>query len=162
MSTKTKAKEKDAPADGEEATGGGKKKLFVLLAVLLVAAGAGAYFFLFAGSGEAAAEEEPVAGEVLPLDPVTVNLAGGGYLKIGISLQTTEAAAGDGHGGGGVDGSEALDLIISTYSQAQPADVTGAREALKESLEKQIVEAYTDEEGTELVMGIFFTEYVTQ
>ena len=161
MSTKSKAKEKDAPAGGEEAKGGGRKKLFVMLAVLLVAVGAGAYFFLFAGSGEAAAEE-PVAGAVVPLEPVTVNLAGGGYLKIGISLQTTEAAAGDGHGGGGVDGSEALDLIISTYSQAQPADVTGAREALKESLEHQIVEAYTDEEGAELVMGIYFTEYVTQ
>ncbi|MGR7025402.1 flagellar basal body-associated FliL family protein [Geodermatophilus sp. URMC 62] len=158
MSTKSKAK--DAPTEGEEAAGGGKKKLLVVLAALLVAAGAGAYFFLFAGSGEAAAEE-PVAGEVLALDPVTVNLAGGGYLKIGISLQTTEDAASGGHGGGGVDGSKALDLLISTYSQAQPADVTGAREALKESLEHQIVEAYTDE-GVEMVMGVYLTEYVTQ
>jgi flagellar FliL protein len=158
VSTKTKAKEKDAPADGEEATGG-KKKLFLVLAVLLVVAGAAAYFFLFTGEAEA---EEPVAGEVVALEPVTVNLAGGGYLKIGISLQTTEEAASGGHGGGGVDGSKALDLVISTYSQAQPADVTGAREALKESLEHQIVEAYTDEEGVEMVMGIYFTEYVTQ
>ena len=158
MSTKTKAKDKDAAADGEEAKGGGKKKLFVMLAVLLVAAGAGAYFFLFAGSGEAEAEE-PVAGEVLALEPVTVNLAGGGYLKIGITLQGTEAAA-SGHGGG-LDGSKALDILIATYSQAQPADVTGAREALKESLEHQIVEAYT-EDGEEMVMGIYLTEYVTQ
>ena len=160
MSTKSKAKDKDAPAEGEDAKGGGRKKLVLALAVLLVAAGAGAYFFLFAGSGEAAAEE-PVAGEVVVLEPVTVNLAGGGYLKIGISLQTTEDAAAGGHGGGGVDGSKALDLVISTYSQAQPADVTGAREALKESLEHQIVEAYT-EEGVEMVMGIYLTEYVTQ
>ncbi|WP_369258034.1 flagellar basal body-associated FliL family protein [Geodermatophilus amargosae] len=158
MSTKTKAKEKDAPADGEEPKGG-RKKLFLVLAVLLVVAGAAAYFLLFTGEAEA---EEPVAGEVVALEPVTVNLAGGGYLKIGISLQTTEDAASGGHGGGGVDGSQALDLVISTYSQAQPADVTGAREALKESLEHQIVEAYTDEEGVEMVMGIYFTEYVTQ
>ncbi len=157
MSTKTKAKVKDAAADGEE-KGGGKKKLLLVLVVLLVAAGAGAWFFLFAGSGEAAAEE-PVAGEVLPLEPVTVNLAGGGYLKIGITLQGTEAAA-SGHGGG-LDGSKALDILIATYSQAQPADVTGAREALKESLEHQIVEAYT-EDGEEMVMGIYLTEYVTQ
>jgi len=156
VSTKTKAKEKDAPAEGEEATGG-KKKLFVLLAVLLVVAGAAAWFFLFSG-GEAEAEE-PVAGEVLTLEPIAVNLAGGGYLKIGIALQQTEEAAGHGEG---LDGSKALDLIISTYSQAQPADVTGAREALKESLEHQIVEAYTDEDGVEMVMGIYFTEYVTQ
>ena len=157
MSTKTKAKEKDAAvAEGEEATGG-KKKLFLVLAVLLVVAGAAAWFFLFSG-GEAEAEE-PVAGEVLPLEPVTVNLAGGGYLKIGITLQGTEAAA-SGHGGG-LDGSKALDILIATYSQAQPADVTGAREALKESLEHQIIEAYTDHD-VEMVMGIYFTEYVTQ
>ncbi|MGY1672408.1 flagellar basal body-associated FliL family protein [Geodermatophilus sp. SYSU D00710] len=158
MSTRSKAKEKDAATEGEEATGGGRKKLFLVLAVLLVAAGAAAYFFLFTGEAEA---EEPVAGEVVALEPVTVNLAGGGYLKIGISLQTTEDAAAGGHGGGAVDGSKALDLVISTYSQAQPADVTGAREALKEALEQRIVEAYTEHE-VPMVMGIYFTEYVTQ
>ncbi len=159
MTTTTKAKKDEAAAaEGEEATGGGRRKLLLVLAVLLVAVGAAAYFLLFTGEAEA---EEPVAGEVVSLEPVTVNLAGGGYLKIGISLQTTEDAAAGGHGGGGVDGSEALDLVISTYSQAQPADVTGAREALKESLEQKIIEAYTDH-GVEMVMGIYFTEYVTQ
>ncbi len=158
MSTKTKDKDaaKDAAADGEKK--GGKKKLVLVLAVLLVVVGAAVYFFLFTGEAEA---KEPVAGEVVTLEPVTVNLAGGGYLKVGISLQTTEDAAAGGHGGGGVDGSKALDLVISTYSQAQPADVSGAREALKESLEHQIVEAYTEHE-VEMVMGIYFTEYVTQ
>jgi flagellar FliL protein len=159
VTTTTKAKKDEAAAaEGEEATGGGRRKLLLVLAVLLVAVGAAAYFLLFTGEAEA---EEPVAGEVVSLEPVTVNLAGGGYLKIGISLQTTEDAAAGGHGGGGVDGSEALDLVISTYSQAQPADVTGAREALKESLEQKIIEAYTDH-GVEMVMGIYFTEYVTQ
>jgi flagellar FliL protein len=92
-----------------------------------------------------------------------VNLAGGGYLKVGITLDiTAEAAAGGGHGGASVDGAKAYDQIISTFSQAQPADVTGAREALKEALEQRIIEAYTDEEGVQMVMGIYFTEYVTQ
>ena len=91
-----------------------------------------------------------------------MNLAGGGYLKIGVTLDYTVAAAGDGHGAGGVDGAKAYDKIISTFSQAQPADVVGAREALKEALEKKIIEAYTDEEGVQLVMGIYYTEYVTQ
>ena len=36
-------------------------------------------------------------------------------------------------------------------------DVTGARDALKEALEEKIVEAYHGE-----VMGIYYTEYVTQ
>ncbi len=153
-------KQAETPED-DDATGGGRRKLLLIgVAALLAVAGA-AYFFLFAGSAEAAAEEEPVAGEVLPLKPVAVNLAGGGYLKVGIALQLTEAAASGGHGGAGVDGSQALDLLISTYSQARPADVVGAREALKEALEQKIVEAYT-EDGHQLVMDVYLTEYVTQ
>jgi flagellar FliL protein len=163
VSTRTKdkaAKGKDDATDGEEGGGGGRKKLLVMLVLLLVATGAGAYFFLFAGSGEAAAEE-PEHGGYTALEPIAVNLAGGGYLKIGITLEYTAAAAAGGHGGGGVDGSKALDIVIATYSQAQPADVTGAREALKESLEHQIVEAYT-EDGVPMVMHVYLTEYVTQ
>src|SRR3954451_19949647 len=141
--------------DGEETEKkGGKGKLLVIVAVLLVAVGAGAYFFLF--SGDTAKAAEPEKGAVVTLDPIAVNLAGGGYLKIGIALQLTADA-----GEETPDGSQALDLIISTFSQANPADVTGARDALKEALEKKIVDAYT-EDGTEMVMGVYYTEYVTQ
>jgi flagellar protein FliL len=149
MSTKEKAAE-----EGTEEKGG-KKKLLLLVAVLIVAAAGAAYFFLFSGSAEA---EEPVPGEIVTLEPVAVNLAGGGYLKIGLALQTVEGAGGGGgHGGGGLNGAQATDLVISTFSQAKPADVTGAREALKDALEAKIVEAYHGE-----VMGIYYTEYVTQ
>jgi len=151
----SKKKTDDAEAPEGEVKPGGKKKLMIIVAVALLAIGAGAYFFLFAGGGE----EEPVAGEVLPLDAIAVNLSGGGYLKIGIALQLTEEAAG--HSESGVDGSKALDLVISTFSQAQPTDVTAARDALKESLRHQIIEAYT-EDGAEMVMDVYLTEYVTQ
>ncbi len=153
-------KKKAETAEAEEPQGGGRKKLLVIgLAALLAVAGA-AYFFLFAG-GEAEAAA-PESGGYVALQPVAVNLAGGGYLKIGITLEiTAEAAAGGGHGGAAVDGSKALDLVISTYSQAQPADVVGAREALKEALEQKIIESYT-EHDTPMVMGIYLTEYVTQ
>ena len=155
----SKRKTDDAEAPDGEATKGGKRKLLVIAAVALVAIGAAAWFFLFSGDGDA----DPVAGEVLPLESIAVNLAGGGYLKVGIALQLTEDAAGGGHGGAGVDGSQALDLVISTFSQAQPTDVTAARDALKESLRHKIIEAYTDhEDGTPMVMDIYFTEYVTQ
>jgi flagellar FliL protein len=154
MSTKEKAAETD-----EAEAKGGKKKLILVLLVLVLAGAGAAYFFLFSGSAEAT--EEPVSsGTYVALDPVAVNLAGGGYLKIGLSLELTEEGAGGGEGGG-LDGSKATDLVISTFSQAAPADVTGARDALKEALEQKIVEAYT-EEGHELVMGIYYTEYVTQ
>jgi flagellar FliL protein len=148
------SKDKNAENDGTEEKGG-KKKLFLILGVVLVAAAGAAYFFLFSGSGEASAEE-PVAGEVLPLTPVAVNLAGGGYLKIGVALQFVEGVGG-GHGGSSLDGSKATDLVISTFSQAAPADVVGAREALKVALQERIVEAYHGD-----VIKIYYTEYVTQ
>ena len=155
MSTKEKA-----PAGEEtEEKAGGRKKLFLILAVVLVAAGAAAYF-LFSGSGEAKAAE-PVHGGYVALEPIAVNLAGGGYLKIGITLDITVDAASGGHGGAALDGAKAYDKIISTFSQAKPADVIGARDALKEALEKKIIEAYT-EDDVPMVMGIYYTEYVTQ
>ena len=149
MSTKEKTDETD-----EATAKGGKKKLILIVLVVLLAAAGAAYFFLFTG-GEAEAEE-PVAGTVLKVDPIAVNLAGGGYLKIGVTLEFTEEGSASGHGSG-PDGSKATDLIISTFSQAQPEDVTGAREALKEALEAKIIEAYHGD-----VMNIYYNEYVTQ
>ena len=154
MSTKEKTDETD------EATTGGKKKLLLLVLVILLAAGGAAYFFLFSGSGEAEAAA-PEHGGYVALEPIAVNLAGGGYLKVGVTLEITTEAAGGGHGGASVDGSKALDLVISTFSQAAPADVVGAREALKEALKAKIIEAYTEHE-VPMVMDIYYNEYVTQ
>ena len=143
---KSAATEEEAPAKG------GKKKLLLILAVLVLAGAGAAYFFLFSGSGTPA---PPEPGQVLALDPVAVNLAGGGYLKIGVALQfTADAAGGE---SGGPDGSKATDLVISTFSQAKPTDVVSARDALKEALQQKIIEAYDGD-----VMAIYYTEYVTQ
>jgi flagellar protein FliL len=153
---------KDKTEESEETTKGGGKKLLLIGLVLLVAAGAAAYFFLFSSSGEAEAAAEPEHGGYVVLEPIAVNLAGGGYLKVGITLEYTADAAGGGHGSsGGVDGSKALDLVISTFSQAAPADVVGAREALKEALKAKIIEAYT-EHDVPMVMDVYYNEYVTQ
>jgi len=143
MSTKEAAVETDAAAPK------GKKKLIIIVLVAVLAAAAGAYFFLFAGSAKAAA---PVPGTVMTLDPVAVNLAGGGYLKVGIALQLTSTADAK-----TMDGAKATDLLIATFSQAQPAEVTGSRDVLKKALEKKIIKAYDGE-----VMGIYYTNYVTQ
>jgi flagellar FliL protein len=152
-------RDKTSAAEETEGKGGKKKLILVVLVALLAAAGA-AYFFLFSGSGEAEAAA-PEHGGYVALEPIAVNLAGGGYLKVGITLEITTAAAGGGHGGAGVDGAKAYDQIISTFSQANPADVTGARDALKEALEQKIIAAYT-EHDVPMVMGIYYTEYVTQ
>ena len=136
-------------ADEVPAKGGKKKLLLAALVAIVAAAGAGWFYLMPAAEAEA---EEPHPGAVVPVDAIAVNLAGGGYLKIGVALQLTEEAIAE-----EVDGTEATDLIISQFSQAQRADATGAREALKEALELKIIEAY---EGA--VMDIYYTEYVTQ
>jgi hypothetical protein len=61
-----------------------------VLLVVIAAAGAAAWFFLF--SGTSAEAEKPHLGETVALEPIAVNLAGGGFLKIGLTLQLTEDA----------------------------------------------------------------------
>jgi flagellar FliL protein len=144
-------KEKDAATDTDApAAKGGKKKLIIIVLVVLLAAGAAAYFLLFSGGSAKAAAPEP--GAVVRLDPVAVNLSGGGYLRIGVALQLTADADAK-----TLDGAKATDLVISTFSQAVPADIVGTREALKKALEKKIIKAY---DGS--VMGIYYTDYATQ
>jgi flagellar FliL protein len=140
---------KEAAVETGEAAPKGKKKLIIILVVAILAVAGGAYFFLFSGSAKAAA---PVPGAVMTLDPVAVNLAGGGYLKVGVALQLTSTADAK-----TMDGAKATDLVIATFSQAQPAEVTGSRDVLKKALEKKIIKAYDGE-----VMGIYYTNYVTQ
>jgi flagellar FliL protein len=147
------ASTKERPAAEADATPEkkSKKKLLIIVVVLLVVVGAGAYFFLLKGSGKPAA---PTPGVVLDIDPVAVNLAGGGYLKVGVALQLTA----DVDPKAEPDPAKATDLIISTFSGAAPADVTGARDTLKAALEKKLVKAY----GSDVVMGIYYTDYVMQ
>lgn len=147
----TSVKEKPAAAEEEAPAKGGKKKMIIILVVVLLAVGAGGYFFLGKSSGKAAA---PQPGLVLTVDPIAVNLAGGGYLKIGIKMQLTADVAEKDE----PDTGKATDLIISTFSQAKLADVIGARDALKASLQDKLIKAY----GKDVVMGIYYTDYVTQ
>ena len=151
---------KKAPAEAEEAAQAapvdGRRKL-ALLALPLVALLAGWYFLLGpgAGSGEAGAKA-PEAGEVLELEPITMNLADGRLLKIGLALQFIVP---DGELHGEPSGSKALDEAISflgahTYEQlVAPA----GREAAKAELSKRVSERYHHD-----VMAVYFTEFVMQ
>jgi flagellar FliL protein len=147
----TSVKEKPAAAAEEAPAKGGKKKMIIILVVVLLVVGAGAYFFLGKSSGAPAA---PEPGVVLDVDPIAVNLAGGGYLKVGVALQlTSDVGEKD-----TPDTAKASDLIISTFSEAKLADVIGSRDAIKADLQQKIVKAY----GKDIVMGIYYTDYVTQ
>ncbi len=147
-------------ADKPEKKGGGKKRLFIILgALVLVAVAAAVYLFVLKPGDAAAAEPTPeptptpVAGAVLKIDPVSVNLAGGHYLRLGLALQLTADVAED------PDPSKALDLAIAWYSGRPIDEVTDSttREELKEGLLDQIEEAYDGE-----VMDLYLTDYVTQ
>jgi flagellar FliL protein len=154
------AKTAAAPAETAEAPKG-KKKLVMIVVPVLLAVVAAWYFVLGPGSGGSAAEEKPKKaelGEVVALDPITMNLADGRLLKVGLALQLPlEPPAGAGHGE--FSGSVALDEAISflgehTYDQlAAPA----ARQEAKKELSHRVNERY--HHG---VLEVYFTEFVMQ
>jgi len=141
------------PAEtGEQASPTRSRKKAIVVLVVLLAAGAAAWFFLLRPDGETV-EPKPVAGEVLALDAMSINLAGGHYLRVGIALQVVDKPKNE------PDGSKALDLAISTLSGRQVADLADSakRDQIKAELRAKIAKAYDDD-----VMDIYFTEFVTQ
>jgi flagellar protein FliL len=154
--------------DDEVAAPKGKKKLVVVVAAVVVLLGAAAAWFFLMGPGagapaegaeaEAAAEEpEHEPGEVLALDPITVNLADGHYLQVGIALQAAHEE-GSGHGAK-LDGSHALDIVIAELTGKEMAELQDPtkRAEVKKHLVEEIAHAYHDH-----VYDIYFTTFVMQ
>lgn len=125
---------------------GGRRKFLVALALVLAISGGGWYY------AQPSGDPEPVPGEVLPLEAIQLNLAGGHYLRLGLALQLADGAE-------SVDGSKALDAAITTFSGREMAKLVRAqdREALRGELLEQLDAAY---EGQ--VLEVYFTEFVTQ
>ncbi len=146
------AKDK-AAAEGAEEPKKSKKMLIIIIAavVLLGGGGAGAYFMFFKSSGNEEVVYEP--GAVVALDSITINLDDGHFLKVSIALQVSADAAHE------PDGSQALDLLITQFSNKSIAELSTneGREAQKRELVEKIREAYHDE-----VYDIYFTEFVMQ
>ncbi len=124
-----------------------KKKLLIILVAVLAIGGA-AYWFVLRPKPEA----PPEPGEVLKIEPIQVNLAGGHYLKIGIALQMTTKAT---HS----EDSKALDATIAMFTGKSMDQLTRdeGREKYKHELEKELEHLYHGE-----VMGVYFTDFVTQ
>lgn len=124
-----------------------KKKLLVIALVVLLLAG-GAWWFLHPKG-----PSTPQPGQIMTLDSTQINLADGHYLKIGIALQLTTDA------GTQVDGSKALDDTIDMFSGRDLGFVSAAkhRRELKAELAKRLAKDYDGD-----VMGVYFTEFVTQ
>ncbi|HVM41054.1 MAG TPA: flagellar basal body-associated FliL family protein [Acidimicrobiia bacterium] len=175
-------KSKAADADGA-AVEGEKKGKGNLVPALVIAAGLVGGGFLMGGrtaapsaaapaEGEAPRaaeehEEEPVPGEVLTLDTMTLNLADGSFLKVGLALQLVEGVTpggGGGHGGGGdadpkAYAAQALDEAIHVLGGHTFDDLLtpDGREKVKKELSERIGERYHGD-----VMAVYFTEFVMQ
>jgi flagellar FliL protein len=139
------AKDKEE-AEEADAAGGGKKKLVIIfIPILLLLAGAGWFLVLKPDkSGVPEALPEPKPGAVVALDSITLNLAGGHFLKLGMAIQPTASAV-------EVDGSKALDLAIGEFSQLTITELstTAGRNRAKAELIARIKLAYLPE-GTDL------------
>jgi flagellar protein FliL len=140
----------DIVPEGEEPKKG-KKKLIIIVVLVLVLGGVGYKFTL--GKSGTPVKPPLVAGKVVPLESINLNLAGGHYLKLGLALQATTLAVED------PDGSKALDIAIDLLSNRSLTDLatTPARNKLQQELVTKVNEAYEDE-----VMDVYFTEFVTQ
>lgn len=148
--------------DKDAATESPKKKsskllmIIVLAVVLLGAGGAGTWFFFIKADK---AEAAPVKGAVVAIDgTMTINLADAHYLKLGFALQMTEEA-----GEAEFDTAEAIDLAIDQYTGMEIAELETEKGRLKakDELLEKIEKAYNVEDK-HLVMGIYFTSFVTQ
>ena len=137
----------DADGSEEPAKKGKKKKLVVILLVLLLVGG-GAYWFVLRPKPASA----PKPGSVLALDAIQINLEAEHYLRLGIALQLVDGVKEE-------DGSKALDAAIDEFSGRPLSQVNdpARRRQLKKELEKELEKRYPDE-----VMGVYFTEFVTQ
>ena len=146
-----------APAAEPEKKKGGKKKLLLIIgAVVLVAGGAAAYLLLGRGGGEPAAEEEPAPepGAVVAVEPVSLNLADGHYLRLGFELQLTADV-----GEEAPESGKAVDAAIALFSGRSVSEVSdpAKRVELKAEFLHQLQELYEGE-----VMDVYLTNYVTQ
>ena len=143
------------PESTEKAKGRGKLP-WIVVGVLVVAVLAGAaYFFLVAGKDDGAAKEPPapVAGEMVTLESMNINLDGNHYLRIGLGLQLTEEAP-------EIDLVKAQDATIALFSGRPVTEIKSAegRAALKNELTASLQEIY----GADQIMGVYYTDFVAQ
>lgn len=132
----------------------GKRKLVLALLVVVVVGAAAAWFFLFRGNGSAAAEpKKPEKGAVLVVDPVSINLAEGRYLKFGFALQLTKKVKEQ------PDPSQALAIAIDQFSGQSMEKLSKPEERRKavETFTKAVEKAYEGE-----VMDLYPTTLVMQ
>lgn len=144
-----------------------RKKLLIMVAslVLLVVGGLVGKGLL-AGPSAPVPDPTTVEGVVLTLDPITLNLADGRYLKLTLALQLSAAGSPSAAAGGeaaaaepALDGAKALDAAIDVLGQRTYAQLIapGGRASAQKTLSAQVRKRYPDD-----VLGVYFTEFLMQ
>ena len=176
----TKTKDPDATTDGDDKKKGGmggKLKLIAMILPTLLLIGGAVYMFVLkpsssstsaatAAKSSAAATADDgsvddgtdstptstfVAGKIIVMDTITINLANGHFLKIGLGLQATADA------GEEVTTSKAMDAAITEFSGKTVDELAtkDGREAARKALIKLCKKAY---EGK--VYDVYYTTFV--
>lgn len=164
-----------APAEEAAAPEKGKNKLIpIIIGVAVVVIAGAAYWFLMGpGAASSTAEEDAHAedtahaepsytlSDIVTVESVSINLAGGHYLRIGLGLQTATVvgAASGGHGDSELSTAKALDAAIALFSGRTIEELSDPviREDLKHELAEQLKEIYHYE-----VVDVYYTDFVTQ
>jgi flagellar FliL protein len=158
---------KEKKAEGGEAKGGKNRLIMIVLAALALVGGVKG--FVLGGGKTAAGAAVPATttttapGPIVTLEPVTLNIAGGRFLKVGLALQLSgdhvdEAKPKD--SGDPTKGyARAVDLAIEVLGGQKFEELVTpeGRTHVKEELSHRLHDAYHEE-----VEGVYFTQFVMQ
>lgn len=163
-SAATKGKEKPKKSAKSKKS---KKQLIIMVVPLLLLLGVGGFIGkgMLAGPAAAAPDPKTVAGNVVPLTSMTLNLADGRYLKITLALQLSKFASPAAAGAEAAntttsfDGAKALDSAISVLGQRTYRQLIapGGRAAAQKVLSAEVKQRYDGE-----VLQVYFTEFLMQ
>jgi flagellar FliL protein len=153
---------KSKNAKGKSAKG--RKMGKVALVLVLLVGAAGGYLAKGAGGGAEAAgatatTAPPKPGLMVELDPMSLNLADGRYLRVGVAVQLVEGEGHDPESWLAEHGPVIRDLLIAQLGGVHAADLTDAagRDVVRGTLLRAANERL---EGK--VYALFFTEFVMQ
>ena len=144
---------------GKKEQGGGKSNLLPAV-VLAIGIAAGGYFMggsaAPAAGGDATTTTLP-AGEIVTMDPISVNLAEGHFLKVGLGVQLSEAGSPEEFPKGPM--AKVKDMLIDELAGGDMASLSTkeGKEKVKEELTKRAEEEFEGE-----VLGFYFTDFVMQ
>jgi flagellar FliL protein len=139
---------------------GGKKKLVIIVVVLVLAGVAAKMTVLKKPPAETAGGTTTTlaGGELVPVEAMSVNLADGHYLKVGVAIELVEGEQAKEFEKSG-ETNKIRDLIISAASTrgAEELATPEGKAAFKEELDHGAAELYE-----ESYHGIYLTDFVMQ